>query len=62
MVTTEIDQPDGIALDLVARNLYWTDTGLNRIEVTRLSSSARKVLITIGLDEPRAICLDTASG
>lgn len=33
LVTTEINHPDGIAVDWVARNLYWTDTGTDRIEV-----------------------------
>ena len=28
-----ITTPDGIAVDWVARNLYWTDTGTDRIEV-----------------------------
>lgn len=38
LVTTEINHPDGIAVDWVARNLYWTDTGTDRIEVHYLSS------------------------
>lgn len=33
LVTMEINHPDGIAVDWVARNLYWTDTGTDRIEV-----------------------------
>ena len=36
LVTTEINHPDGIAVDWVARNLYWTDTGTDRIEVDDL--------------------------
>ena len=27
IVSTEVDNPDGIAVDWVARNVYWTDTG-----------------------------------
>lgn len=34
LVTTELKHPDGIAVDWVARNLYWTDTGTDRIEVS----------------------------
>ena len=33
LVTTEVKHPDGIAVDWVARNLNWTDTGTDRIEV-----------------------------
>lgn len=33
LISTELKHPDGIAVDWVARNLYWTDTGTDRIEV-----------------------------
>ena len=61
-MNTEVDHPDGVAIDWLGRNLYWTDTGMDRIEVSRLNGSARKVLIADNLDEPRAISLDPASG
>jgi sugar lactone lactonase YvrE len=62
IIQTEIDHPDGIAIDGIGRNLYWTDTGMDRIEVARLNGTARKVLIADNLDEPRPICLDPVSG
>ena len=62
LVSTEVNHPDGIAVDWIGRNLYWTDTGTDRIEVARLNGTARKVLISEGLDEPRAICLDPERG
>lgn len=62
LVNTEVDHPDGVAIDWLGRNLYWTDTGMDRIEVSRLNGSARKVLIADNLDEPRAISLDPGSG
>jgi hypothetical protein len=40
---TEVEHPDGVAVDWVARNLYWTDTGTDRIEVARLTGAFRKV-------------------
>ena len=39
---------DGVAIDWLARNIYWTDTGTNRIEVSRLDGSARRVLVSGG--------------
>lgn len=45
LVGTEVEHPDGIAIDWIARNLYWTDTGTDRIEVSRLSGAYRKVHI-----------------
>ena len=58
----DISNPDGLAIDWVARNLYWTDTGTDRIEVARLNGTSRKVLISEDLDEPRAIVVDPVSG
>jgi len=54
--------PDGIAIDWIARNLYWTDSGTDRIELSRLDGSSHKVLITEDLAEPRAIVLDPLRG
>lgn len=33
IITTEVKNPDGIAVDWLARNLYWTDTGLSLIHI-----------------------------
>jgi len=62
VVDTEIDRPDGVAIDWVARNIYWTDTGTDHIEVARLNGSYRKVLISEKLLEPRAIVVDPLDG
>ena len=62
IVKTDIENPDGVVIDWIGRNLYWTDTGLDRIEVARLDGSVRKVIVADGLDEPRALCLDPAKG
>lgn len=48
---------DGLAVDAVGRKIYWTDTGINRIEVANLDGSMRKVLVWQNLDSPRAIAL-----
>ena len=53
-----VTNPDGIAIDWIGRNLYWTDAGTNRIEVSRLDGSFRTSLITANVDSPRAIVLD----
>lgn len=45
IVSAEVFNPDGVAVDWVARNLYWTDTGPDRIEVARLNGTSRKVRI-----------------
>ncbi|XP_023718934.1 low-density lipoprotein receptor-related protein 6-like, partial [Cryptotermes secundus] len=62
LVVTEVEHPDGLAVDWVARNLYWTDTGTDRIEVARLTGASRKVLINEDLFEPRAIAVAPEKG
>ena len=62
VVTSQVDHPDGLAIDWIGRNIYWTDTGLDRIEVARLDGTSRKVLISRDLDEPRDITLDPLHG
>lgn len=55
---TMLKNPDGLAVDWVAKNLYWCDKGLDTIEVSRLDGKYRKILIQKNLQEPRAIALD----
>ena len=62
LVSSEVKHLDGVAVDWVARNLCWTDTGTDRIEVSRLNGMSRKVLISENLDEPQAITLDPTNG
>ena len=62
LVSSEVKRPDGVTVDWVTRNLYWTDTGTDRIEVSRLNSMSRKVPISENLDEPRAMTLDPTNG
>ena len=62
VISSQIKHPDGLAVDWVARNLYWTDAGTDQIEVSRLNGLSREVLISENLDEPRAIALDPARG
>jgi sugar lactone lactonase YvrE len=59
-----VTTPDGLAFDWIHKNLYWTDTGNNRIDVLALSMALgggvamRKTLFNMNLDEPRAIVVD----
>lgn len=62
VVQEEVKHPEGIAVDWVGRNLYWTDTGTDRIEVIRLNGTSRSVLVCENLDEPRAIIVDPEEG
>jgi low density lipoprotein receptor-related protein 5/6 len=62
VAATGLLAPDGLACDWLGRKLYWTDSETDRIEVSELDGSRRKVLIWQDLDQPRAIALDPANG
>ncbi|CAC5390460.1 Low-density lipoprotein receptor-related protein 6 [Mytilus coruscus] len=59
VVSDDIGHPDGIAVDSVNDHIYWTDTGLNRIMRSNLDGSNKTLIVDTGLEEPRAIELDT---
>ena len=61
-MNADVRYPDGLAVDWVERNLHWTDTGTDRIEVCRLNGSSRKALISRDPGEPRAITLYPSHG
>ena len=54
--------PEGLAVDWLAHNIYFSDTMSHRIEVARLDGSSRKVLLWKDLETPRSIALDPMEG
>ena len=62
VVHDSINTPDGLAVDWIHKNLYWTDTGSDCIEVMSLRRNHRRTLIQEDLDEPRAIVVDPREG
>jgi len=54
---------EGIAWDWINENLYWTDSGTNKIEVYNPQSGIRKLLIETGSNSnPADITLDPNNG
>ena len=55
--------PADVAIDWINRKIYWTDAGLDTIEVAELDGTSGLVLVNTGLQKPRGIALDpTESG
>ncbi|XP_054913786.1 low-density lipoprotein receptor-related protein 2 isoform X1 [Poeciliopsis prolifica] len=56
--STGLMVPETIAVDWVGRNLYWTDSVLENIEVSTLDGHYRKVLLNKNITSPRGLALD----
>ena len=54
VINSGLTAPDGLAVDWIARKLYWTDSETNRVEVANYDGSFRKVLYWQDMDQPRA--------
>ena len=64
LVTTELETPEAIALDVAGGKMYWTDKGTTKIQRANLDGSNIEDLVTTtdGLVEMESIALDVARG
>jgi len=62
LVTTGLENPVGIALDVAGGKMYWTDSGTDKIQRANLDGSNIEALVTTGLEIPIGIALDVAGG
>ena len=54
---------EGLAIDWIGQNLYWSDEGLQAIYVTSLERhTAKKTLISGNMSHPRSVALDPLKG
>ena len=60
LLTTGLEYPEGIALDVAGDKMYWTDSGTRSIQRANLDGSNIETLLTTGLEDPRGIALDMA--
>lgn len=56
---SDIESPEGVAIDWISRRIYWTDSKKDTIEVAALDSpNIRATIVNTGLVNPRGIAVD----
>ncbi|NXO03741.1 NID2 protein, partial [Rhinopomastus cyanomelas] len=62
IIPSGLISPEGLTVDHLRRAIFWTDSGLDKIERARLDGSERQVLFDTELVNPRAITVDPVQG
>ncbi|CAI5764837.1 nidogennidogen-2 [Podarcis lilfordi] len=62
IIQSGLMSPEGLAIDHLRRTMFWTDSGLDKIESARLDGTERRVLFATDLVNPRAITVDPIHG
>lgn len=62
VVHSGLSTAEGLAVDWIGENLYWVESNLDQIEVSRLNGSFRRTLVAGEMESPRAIALDPRDG
>ncbi|XP_053248381.1 low-density lipoprotein receptor-related protein 8 isoform X2 [Podarcis raffonei] len=62
LIDSHLNSPEGLAMDWVHKNIYWTDSGNKTISVATADGSKRRTLFSTNLSEPRAIVVDPTRG
>lgn len=58
LVGSGLDLVEGLAYDWITGNLYWVDSRLNALEVSRRDGSQRIILLNKNISQPRGLSLD----
>jgi len=62
VVLNNVKSAEGLAVDWISRNIYFTDSETRTIEVASLNGQYRKVLVRSNLKNPRGIAVDPVDG
>lgn len=62
VLVKSVKNVDGLAVDWIGRNLYWTDADRHEVAVAKLNGSFKKVLFDKDVGRPRAIVLHPSEG
>ncbi|KAL7985065.1 hypothetical protein Chor_003635 [Crotalus horridus] len=62
LIDSQLHSPEGLAMDWVHKNIYWTDSGNKTISVATADGRKKRTLFSTNLSEPRAIAVDPIRG
>ncbi|XP_066550833.1 nidogen-2 isoform X1 [Amia ocellicauda] len=62
VINTGLLSPEGLAVDSLRRRMFWVDSGPDKIEMSNLDGTGRRVLFDTELVNPRAIVVDSFRG
>lgn len=62
VISSGLSSVDGIAVDWIYGNIYWTDAGQDKIQLSDKTGKMRKTIVSSGLSEPRAIVVNPLEG
>lgn len=62
LVGSGLDLVEGLSYDWITGNIYWVDSRLNTLEVSRRNGSGRMILLNKNISQPRGLALDPTEG
>ncbi|KRX57417.1 Low-density lipoprotein receptor-related protein 6 [Trichinella sp. T9] len=61
LINSSIEHPEGFAIDWLAENMYWSDSGHHMIEMADLNGKSRRIVVWRGTN-PRALVVHPVVG